>query len=162
MDRAASPACRQKDLIMASADILELNSADLSRLIAARELSSSEAVRAALTRLELLNDKLNAFITVLPEQALADAKKADEEIARGYYRSPLHGVPVSIKDMFEMAGVRTTGGSKILAEWVPETDAALVERLRAAGAIILGKTNLDEFGHSGTSTLSHFDPVHNP
>ncbi len=162
MDRAASPACRQKDLIMAPADILELNLADLSRLIAARELSSSVAVRAALTRLELLNDKLNAFITVLPEQALADAKKADEEIARGYYRSPLHGVPVSIKDMFEMAGVRTTGGSKILAEWVPETDAALVERLRAAGAIILGKTNLDEFGHGGTSTLSHFGPVHNP
>ncbi|TMB67609.1 MAG: Asp-tRNA(Asn)/Glu-tRNA(Gln) amidotransferase subunit GatA [Deltaproteobacteria bacterium] len=147
---------------MAPADILELNLADLSRLIAARELSSSVAVRAALTRLELLNDKLNAFITVLPEQALADAKKADEEIARGHYRSPLHGVPVSIKDMFEMAGVRTTGGSKILAEWVPETDAALVERLRAAGAIILGKTNLDEFGHGGTSTLSHFGPVHNP
>jgi aspartyl-tRNA(Asn)/glutamyl-tRNA(Gln) amidotransferase subunit A len=64
--------------------------------------------------------------------------------------------------MFEMAGVLTTGGSKILAEWVPETDSALVERLRAAGAIILGKTNLDEFGHGGTSTLSHFGPVHNP
>ena len=61
-----------------------------------------------------------------------------------------------------MAGVLTTGGSKILAEWVPETDSALVERLRAAGAIILGKTNLDEFGHGGTSTLSHFGPVHNP
>jgi aspartyl-tRNA(Asn)/glutamyl-tRNA(Gln) amidotransferase subunit A len=162
VDRVASPARRQKDLIMAPADILELNLADLSRLIAARELSSAEAVRAALARLELLNDKLNAFITVLPGQALADAKKADDEIARGHYRSPLHGVPVSIKDMFEMAGVRTTGGSKILAEWIPETDAALVERLRAAGAIILGKTNLDEFGHGGTSTLSHFGPVHNP
>ncbi|HSE87604.1 MAG TPA: amidase [Candidatus Binatia bacterium] len=147
---------------MDSADILELNLSDLSRLIAARGLASSEVVRAALARLELLQDKLNAFITVLPEQALAAAEKADEEIARGHYRGPLHGVPVSIKDMFEMAGVLTTGGSKILAEWVPETDAALVERLRAAGAIILGKTNLDEFGHGGTSTLSHFGPVHNP
>jgi aspartyl-tRNA(Asn)/glutamyl-tRNA(Gln) amidotransferase subunit A len=147
---------------MDSADILGLNLVDLSRLIAARELSSSEAVRAALKRLELLEDKLNAFITVLADPALAQAKKADEEIARGHYRGPLHGVPVSIKDMFEMAGVLTTGGSKILAEWVPETDAALVERLRAAGAIILGKTNLDEFGHGGTSTLSHFGPVHNP
>src|SRR5205823_13480625 len=97
---------------MARADILELNLADLSRLIAARELSSSEAVRAALTRLELLNDKLNAFITVLPEQALADAKKADEEIACGHYRSPLHGVPVSIKDMFEMAGCALWGVQK--------------------------------------------------
>ena len=147
---------------MPPADICELYLADLSRLIAARELSSSEAVKAALTRLELLEDKLNAFITVLPEQALANAKKADEEITRGRYRGPLHGVPVTVKDMFEMAGVRTTGGSKILADWVPDTDAALVERLRAAGAIIIGKTNLDEFGHGGTSTLSHFGPVHNP
>src|SRR5262249_13105807 len=113
-------------------------------------------------RLDLLEDKLNAFITVLPDQALAEAKKADQEIASGHYRGPLHGVPVSIKDMFEMAGVLTTGGSKILAEWVPETDSALVERLRAAGAIIVGKTNLDEFGHGGTSTLSHFGQVHNP
>src|SRR5262245_65991748 len=126
---------------MDPADILELSLSDLSRLIAARELASAETVRAALTRLELLQDKLNAFITVLPEQALAEAKKADEEIARGHHRGPLHGVPVSIKDMFEMAGVLTTGGSKILAEWVPETDSALVERLRAAGAIIVAQTN---------------------
>jgi aspartyl-tRNA(Asn)/glutamyl-tRNA(Gln) amidotransferase subunit A len=147
---------------MAPTDINELSLADLSWLIAARELSSSEAVKAALTRLELLENKLNAFITVLPEQALADAKKADEEIARGLHRGPLHGVPVSIKDMFETAGVRTTGGSKILADWVPATDAAVVKSLRAAGAVIIGKTNLDEFGHGGTSTLSHFGPVHNP
>jgi aspartyl-tRNA(Asn)/glutamyl-tRNA(Gln) amidotransferase subunit A len=147
---------------MDSADILELNLSDLSQLIAAGELTSLETVRAALTRLERLQTKLNAFITVLLEQALAEAKKADEEIAGGHYRGSLHGVPVTIKDMFEMAGVLTTGGSKILAEWVPETNAALVERLRAAGAIILGKTNLDEFGHGGTSTLSHFGPVHNP
>lgn len=147
---------------MAPADILELYLTDLSKLIAARELSSSEAVSAALARLERLEEKLNAFITVLSERALTEAKKADEEIARGHYRGPLHGVPVTIKDMFEMAGVRTTGGSKILADWFPETDSALVEQLRAAGAIILGKTNLDEFGHGGTSTLSHFGPVHNP
>lgn len=147
---------------MAPTDISELYLADLSWLIAARELSSSEAVSAALARLDRLEDKLNAFITVLREQATAEAKKADEEIARGLHRGPLHGVPVTIKDMFETAGVRTTGGSKILADWVPETDADLVERLRAAGAIIIGKTNLDEFGHGGTSTLSHFGPVHNP
>ena len=143
-------------------DICQLNLTDLSRLIAARELSSAEAVNAALTRLEQLEGKLNAFITVLSEQARTQAKKADEEIARGNNRGPLHGIPVTIKDMFEMAGVLTTGGSKILQDWVPETDSALVERLRAAGAIIIGKTNLDEFGHGGTSTLSHFGPVHNP
>ena len=143
-------------------DIWELNLTDLSWLIAAREVSSVEAVSATLTRLEQLEGKLNAFITVLSEQALAQAKKADEEIARGNNRGPLHGIPVTIKDMFETAGVLTTGASKILKDWVPETDSALVERLRAAGAIIIGKTNLDEFGHGGTSTLSYFGPVHNP
>jgi aspartyl-tRNA(Asn)/glutamyl-tRNA(Gln) amidotransferase subunit A len=143
-------------------DICELNLTDLSKLLAAGEMASSEAVGAVLTRLERLEGRLNAFITVLRQQALAKAKKADEEIARGNYRGPLHGVPVTIKDMFETAGVRTTGGSKILADWVPETDSALVERLHAAGAIVIGKTNLDEFGHGGTSTLSHFGPVHNP
>ncbi len=147
---------------MAAADICELNLTELSRLIAARDLSSSEVVSATLAHLERLEDKLNAFITVLREPALAAAKKADEDITRGQNRGPLHGVPVTIKDMFETAGVRTTGGSKILADWIPETDAALVERLNAAGAIIIGKTNLDEFGHGGTSTLSHFGPVHNP
>jgi aspartyl-tRNA(Asn)/glutamyl-tRNA(Gln) amidotransferase subunit A len=149
-------------LIMAATDILELDLTGLSKRLAARELSSSEAVKATLERLELVENKLNAFITVLREQALADANKADEEIARGQYRGPLHGVPVSIKDMFETAGVLTTGGSKILADWVPDRDSALVERLRVSGAIIIGKTNLDEFGHGGTSTLSHFGPVHNP
>ncbi len=147
---------------MAVADICELNLTELSKLLAARELSPSDAVKATLTRLERLNGKLNAFITVPSEQAIAEAKKADDEIARGRYCGPLHGVPVTIKDLFETAGVRTTAGSKILADWVPETDSAVVERLRAAGAIIIGKTNLDEFGHGGTSTLSHFGPVHNP
>ena len=148
--------------MMPVADICELNLTELSKLLATRELSSSEAVNAALNRLELLESKLNAFITVPGEQAIAEAKKADEEIARGGYRGPLHGVPVTIKDLFATARVRTTAGSKILADWIPETDSAVVERLRAAGAIIIGKTNLDEFGHGGTSTLSHFGPVHNP
>jgi aspartyl-tRNA(Asn)/glutamyl-tRNA(Gln) amidotransferase subunit A len=144
------------------ADICELNLTELSKLLATRELSSSETVKATLVRLERLDGKLNAFITVAGEQAIAEAKKADDEIARGRYRSPLHGVPVTIKDLFETAGVRTTAGSKILADCIPDTDSGVVERLRAAGAIIIGKTNLDEFGHGGTSTLSHFGPVHNP
>src|ERR671911_13909 len=148
--------------MMAKAEICELNLTELSKLLATRELSSSEALQATLTRLERLDGKLNAFITVPGEQAIAEAKKADDEIARGRYRGPLHGVPVTIKDLFETASVRTTAGSKILADWVPETDSGVVERLRSAGAIIIGKTNLDEFGHGGTSTLSHFGPVHNP
>ena len=162
MDCDAVATSGLEGLIMTPADICELNLTDVSKAIVARELSSSEVVSATLARLERIDDKLNAFITVLREQALAAAKKVDQDIARGHYRGPLHGVPVTIKDMFETAGVRTTGGSKILADWIPETDAALVERLNAAGAIIIGKTNLDEFGHGGTSTLSHFGPVHNP
>jgi aspartyl-tRNA(Asn)/glutamyl-tRNA(Gln) amidotransferase subunit A len=147
---------------MAETEIVELGLTDLSWLLAARKISATEALEAALVRLCSLDDKLNAFITVCADQALADAKKADQEIAAGNYRGPLHGIPVSIKDMFEMNGVLTTGGSKILQAWVPDRDSALVEKLRAAGAVIFGKTNLDEFGHGGTSTLSQFGPVHNP
>jgi len=143
-------------------DFLEADLTDLSWLISTRELSSAEVVTAALERLKRLEPKLNAFITVLEKQALAQAKTADDEIARGQHRGPLHGVPLTIKDMFATRGVRTTGASKILLDWVPNFDAHIVERLNAAGAIIIGKTNLDEFGHGGTSTLSHFGPVHNP
>src|SRR5262245_66579953 len=128
---------------MTSDNIVALNLTDLSKRIAARELSSADAVKATLAQLDRIEGKLNAFITVLRERAPAQAKQADEEIARGHYRGPLHGVPVTIKDMFETAGVLTTGGSKILADWVPTTDSHLVERLNAAGAIIIGKANLD-------------------
>lgn len=143
-------------------DFLEADLTDLSWLISTRELSSTEVVTAALKRLRSLEPKLNAFITVLDEQACAAAKAADDEIAHGRHRGPLHGIPITIKDMFATSGVRTTGASKILLDWVPNFDAHIVERLDAAGAILIGKTNLDEFGHGGTSTLSHFGPVHNP
>jgi len=148
--------------MMSDRDIVDTSLTDLSWLIAAKKISSVEAAGEALARLDQLEPQLNAFITVPREQAIARAKTADEEIASGDYRGPLHGVPVTIKDMFETVGVRTTGASKILIDWIPDRDSALVERLNTAGAIIIGKTNLDEFGHGGTSTLSHFGPVHNP
>jgi aspartyl-tRNA(Asn)/glutamyl-tRNA(Gln) amidotransferase subunit A len=147
---------------MGPVDLCELGLADLARQIESRSVSSTEIVEAALARLDRLNDKLNAFITVAHESARAAARQADEELARSVYRGPLQGVPVSVKDLFFTAGLRTSGGSRILAEWVPDEDSALVERLKAAGAVILGKTNLDEFGYGGTSTVSHFGPVHNP
>jgi len=112
--------------------------------------------------MEMLQGDLNFIITSAAGEARAAAPEADLEIQRGHYRGPLHGVPVTIKDLFMTAGLRTTGGSKILAEWIPDYDAAIVEQLRRAGAIIVGKTNLDEFGHGGTSTVSYFGPVHNP
>ncbi|HEY7061527.1 MAG TPA: amidase [Chloroflexota bacterium] len=143
-------------------ELWQLGAAALGRKLKAREVSSVEVTDAVLTRLERLEGRLNAFVTIIAEHARAAAQQADAEIARGEYRGPLHGVPVTIKDMFNTAGVRTTGGSKILAGWVPDEDATLVERLHAAGAVLVGKTNLDEFGHGGTSTLSHFGPVHNP
>ena len=147
---------------MTGSDLCELGLVDLARQIESRLVSSTEVVEAALARLDRLEGQLNAFITVAHEQAREAARRADEELARGVYRGPLHGVPVSVKDLFFTAGLRTTGGSGILADWVPDEDSALVERLKAAGAVILGKTNLDEFGHGGTSTVSHFGPVHNP
>jgi len=142
--------------------LCELGIVELARQIKSRKVSSTEVVEAVLERLDRLNGRLNAFITVAHEQAQKAARQADEELAHGVYRGPLHGVPVSVKDMFFTAGLRTTGGSKILADWLPDEDAALIERLKAAGAVILGKTNLDEFGLGGTSTVSHFGPVHNP
>ncbi|MGE5303575.1 MAG: amidase [Alphaproteobacteria bacterium] len=147
---------------MAATDLCDLGLDDLARRIESRQVSSSEAVEAALEKLDKLNPQLNAFITVAHAQARQAARRADEELSRGVYRGPLHGVPVSVKDLFFTAGLRSTGGSRILADWVPDEDSAVVERLKAAGAVILGKTNLDEFGHGGTSTVSHFGPVHNP
>jgi aspartyl-tRNA(Asn)/glutamyl-tRNA(Gln) amidotransferase subunit A len=147
---------------MTVADLCALGLDELARQIESRQVSSAEVVEAALARLDRLNVRLNAFITVAHEQARKAAAQADGELTRGVYRGPLHGVPVSVKDLFFTAGLRTTGGSKILADWVPDEDSALAERLKAAGAVILGKTNLDEFGHGGTSTVSHFGPVHNP
>ncbi len=139
-----------------------LSAGELGRRLTARDLSSVEAVDAVLARLEALEGRLNAFVTVSADAARGAALQADAERARGETRGPLHGVPVSVKDLFYTAGIRTTGGSKILADWVPDHDSTLVERLRAGGAIVIGKTNLDEFGHGGTSTVSHFGPVHNP
>ncbi len=147
---------------MSRSDLCELGLVELARQIESRSISCAEIVEVALARLDRLNGRLNAFITVAHEPARAAAERADEELARGGYRGPLHGVPVSVKDLFFTAGLRTTGGSGRLTDWVPHEDAALVERLKAAGAIILGKTNLDEFGHGGTSTVSYFGAVHNP
>jgi aspartyl-tRNA(Asn)/glutamyl-tRNA(Gln) amidotransferase subunit A len=147
---------------MTGSELCELGLGDLARQIESRKVSSTEAVEAALARLDRLNGQLNAFITVAHEQAREAARRADQELVQGRYRGPLHGVPVSVKDLFFTAGLRTTGGSRIVADWVPDEDATLVARLKAAGAVILGKTNLDEFGHGGTSTLSHFGPVRNP
>src|SRR5437773_6538247 len=121
-----------------------------------------------LARIELVNPKLNAYITVTPELALAQAKKAESELfvppgRKGQRdRGPLHGIPVSLKDNIYTAGIRTTAGSKILKDFVPPNDAAVVGQLREAGAVLLGKTNMHEFAYGVTSNNPHYGPVRNP
>jgi aspartyl-tRNA(Asn)/glutamyl-tRNA(Gln) amidotransferase subunit A len=125
-------------------------------------ISSAELVEESLRRIRELDPALNAFLTVTEEAARRAARAADAELARGLDRGPLHGVPVAVKDLFETRGVRTTGGSKILADYVPERDAAAVERLAEAGAVMVGKTNLHELAYGVTSNNPHYGAVRNP
>ena len=119
--------------------------ASVSTAIARRDLSPLEVVDACLARIASVDGVLRSFITVLPDSAREAAKRAGDEIARGRHRGRLHGIPVAIKDIFQTAGVRTTCGSKVLADWVPSENAAVVRRLSAAGTILLGKLNMHEF-----------------
>jgi aspartyl-tRNA(Asn)/glutamyl-tRNA(Gln) amidotransferase subunit A len=128
----------------------------------AREVSSAELTEAALERIERLNPGTNAVQTVMAESARACARQADAELARGEARGPLHGIPVAVKDLFYTRGVRTTGGSKLFADYVPDHDAAVVERLAEAGAVLVGKTGMHELAYGITSNNPHFGAVHNP
>jgi aspartyl-tRNA(Asn)/glutamyl-tRNA(Gln) amidotransferase subunit A len=119
-------------------------------------------VEAHLARIQALEPQLNCFITLTPELALQQARQAEQEIRAGAYRGPLHGIPLALKDLFETAGVRTTAGSSFFAENVPEHDAHVVERLRAAGAVLLGKTNLHEIALGVTNENPHFGATCNP
>jgi len=143
-------------------DLHYLTLHELSERIRAKEVSPVEATEATLERIERLNPKLNAYITVMADQALADARAAEQEIASGRYRGPLHGVPVGVKDLCATKGVRTTAGSKILGGWVPDANAPVVQKLRAAGAVIAGKLNLHEYAFGTTGVNPHFGACHNP
>src|SRR5271168_1782365 len=127
-----------------------------------REVSPVELTRACLDRIEKLNLALNGFITVSAGTALAEARAAESEISRGEWRGPLHGIPVAIKDLIDTAGIRTTAASALYKDRVPAEDAAVVRRLRQAGAVIVGKNNLHEFAYGGSSLVSFFGDVHNP
>jgi aspartyl-tRNA(Asn)/glutamyl-tRNA(Gln) amidotransferase subunit A len=138
------------------------SAASLGRAFARRERSPVEVVEELLARIARLDPELRCHITVTPERAVADARAAEAEIARGAVRGPLHGVPIGIKDLIDVAGVRCTSGSRILAEHVPSRDAAVTERLRAAGAVCLGKHNLHEFAYGVTNTNPHWGACRNP
>ena len=138
----------------------------LSALIRKKKLSPVDLTNVFLARIERLNPQLNAYLTVTAEQALAQARQAEKEIcaprSRARYRGPLHGIPISLKDNIYTAGIRTTAGSKILAHFVPDADAPVARRLRKAGAILLGKTNLHEFAYGVTTDNPHYGAAHNP
>jgi aspartyl-tRNA(Asn)/glutamyl-tRNA(Gln) amidotransferase subunit A len=127
-----------------------------------RELSPVELTQTILDRIDRLEPRLNAFITVMRDEALAQARAAEQALAAGTDLGPLHGIPVSLKDLYQTAGVKTTGGSKILADWVPTADSTVTRRLREAGAIIVGKNNLHEFAYGATNENPHYGSAHNP
>ena len=139
-----------------------LGGAELGRRIARGELSPVEVTRAHLERIGRLDAGLGAYLTVTADRALAEAAAAEREIAAGRRRGPLHGVPLALKDLFDTAGVATTAGSKILARHTPARDAAVVERLREAGLVLLGKTNMHEFAFGTTTDNQHYGPCRNP
>jgi len=152
----------------ASSELALLGAAEQSRLIAARQLSPVELVRACLERIERYDGVLRAYITVRAEAALEEARRAEQDIMAGRYRGPLHGLPYGVKDQLYTRGIRTTLGSTVLADFVPDHDAAVIEKLAAAGAILIGKENLHEFGKGGTSVFPYGQPrnpwnvAHNP
>ncbi|HEV8384427.1 MAG TPA: amidase, partial [Candidatus Acidoferrales bacterium] len=134
----------------------------LAPLLRKKKLSPIELLDAILARIETLNPKLNAYVTVCADWARVEAQRAEKEILRGRWRGPLHGIPVALKDNIATQGVRTTAGSKILAENIPDADATVVERLRRAGAVLVGKTNLHEFAYGVTTENPHFGATRNP
>jgi aspartyl-tRNA(Asn)/glutamyl-tRNA(Gln) amidotransferase subunit A len=125
-------------------------------------VSPVELTNECLSRIERLNPKLNAFITVTADSALAEARQAEAEIQHDRWKGPLHGIPIALKDLIDTAGVRTTAASELFKDRVPAQDAEIVRRLKAAGAVFLGKLNLHEFAYGASSVISHFGPVHNP
>ena len=135
---------------------------DVSARVKAGTVTSTELVEACLARIDIYNPKVNAFITVTRDRALAQAKALDGERRAGRLRGPLHGVPIALKDNIDTAGVRTTAASAVFDDRVPVEDAEVARRLAAAGAVLLGKANLHEFAFGGTSATSYYGPVRNP
>ena len=147
---------------MKPTDLCFWSAGEIADAVKKKKLSPVEVVDAVLARIEKINPKVNAYCTVVPEMARKAAKKAEMEVRRGKKVGPLHGVPVSIKDLTSTAGIRTTWGSKIYEHFVPEEDALSVQRLKAAGAILVGKTNTPEFGAGANTYNDVFGATRNP
>jgi aspartyl-tRNA(Asn)/glutamyl-tRNA(Gln) amidotransferase subunit A len=148
-------------MTMANTELVFKNGRELGAMIKTKKVSPVEVTQAYLDRIDQLNPKLNAFITVTRDQALAQARQAEKEIMAGKYIGPLHGLPYAPKDILATKGILTTNGSKVTADWVPNYESTVTERLAKAGTILLGKLNLLEFA-MGSGVLSGFGPARNP
>jgi aspartyl-tRNA(Asn)/glutamyl-tRNA(Gln) amidotransferase subunit A len=153
---STSASSRQND------DLAKLTIREAADLVRKKSVSPVELTKACLARIDRANPALNCFITVTAESALQESRDAEAEVMRGKWRGPLHGIPIALKDLFDTAGVRTTAASGVFKDRIPTEDAEVVRRLKAAGAVLLGKTNMQEFAFGGTSIVSHFGAVHNP
>jgi amidase len=152
----------QKLLPPTMSDICFLNATEMAEFIRRKDLSASEVMEAHLRQIERVNPKVNAIVTLVADQAMESARKADEAQANGAMLGPLHGLPVAHKDLFDTAGIRTTYGSRIFKDHIPKQDAIIVERAKKAGAISIGKTNTPEFG-AGSQTFNEvFGSTKNP
>ena len=147
---------------MTDRDLTDLTLKDAAARLKRGDLSPVDLTELMLARVERLNPELVAYVTVAGEEALADARAAEAEIRDGRYRGPLHGIPLSVKDNIATRGIRTTAGSKVLEDWVPDFDATVVARLREAGAVILGKTNMHEWANGGTTINPFYGTTRNP
>ena len=147
---------------MKDINLAKLSIAHAAAALRAGELSPLELTEAYLDRIEALNPRVNAYITVTAERARDDARRATEELAAGRLRGPLHGIPIAHKDLYETAGIRTTGGSKIHADHIPTADSTVARKLREAGTILLGKLNTHEYAYGVTTNNPHYGPTRNP
>src|SRR5215472_14201858 len=146
---------------MATSELVLKSAAELAPLLKSRKVSPVELVRACLDRIDAVNPKVNAFITITADQALKQARRAEREIATGRYRGPLHGVPYAPKDLFATKGILTTNGSKTTSNWTPDYESTVTARLNQAGAILIGKLNLVEFA-MGSGRHGLAGPARNP
>ncbi|MDP6548976.1 MAG: amidase [Dehalococcoidia bacterium] len=147
---------------MEALELCYMSAGRLSRLVQSQEVSPVEIVDALLARIEATEPVLNSFITLLPDEARAAARRAEKEIRGGSYRGPLHGIPFGLKDLFNTAGVRTTSGSRIFDTFVPKQDCTVAARLHRAGAILLGKLNMHPFAYGPTGENADYGHMHNP
>src|ERR1700684_2295693 len=143
-------------------DLTRMTAAELSAALSTSEVSATEVTRAHLDRIAAVDDRVHAFLHVAADSALTQARDIDTRRANGEELGPLAGVPVAVKDVFTTKGMPTTCGSRILEGWHPPYDATITKRLKQAGAIILGKTNMDEFAMGSSSENSAYGPTRNP